>query len=522
MNEPMKNFFRNIAFLLPVCLLLTTNLFSQTNTKENPNGYNIFYHPNGKVSSEGMMRDGKPDGYWKSYHPTGIKQSEGNRINFLMDSTWVWYTQTGDTSKIINFRLGKKSGYSYEYETVTQRNNVSRHYLKSKGLYLDDKREGASYYYYPSGKIWQVINYKNGRRQDSGREYDENGTVITILEYRNDFLISRDLVNRVNAQGEKIGTWISFYPNGERKEEELYKNGELEVATLFSEKGNPLNQRTYRDGVLIEEGLQMIAEPMELTSYWDDGVTIKQQGTYLDSIPNGYHYFFNQSGVPEKLIRYNRGIRIGEGPIDENKRLSGEYRTFYNTGELRAIIKYTNNAPNGDVTFFYKDGKIFQTGFYNNNVREGVWKWYFPTGNLFREEVYEGGRSNGLCIQYSDSATIVAKGVYVDGEREGAWIEQIGDSREEGSYIMGDKNGLWKTYYNDGKLHHSGNFVQGYPDGRHIFYYPDGKTLKEEQYYVMGRRDKNWKKYNENGSLFLTVTYKNDAEVRINGVRIDK
>jgi antitoxin component YwqK of YwqJK toxin-antitoxin module len=37
----------------------------------------------------------------------------------------------------------------------------------------------------------------------------------------------------------------------------------------------------------------------------------------------------------------------------------------------------------------------------------------------------------------------------------------------------------------------------------------------------MGRRDKNWKKYHENGALFLTITYKNDVEVRINGIRID-
>ena len=88
--------------------------------------------------------------------------------------------------------------------------------------------------------------------------------------------------------------------------------------------------------------------------------------------------------------------------------------------------------------------------------------------------------------------------------------------------MTGAKNGLWKTYYKDGQLHHSGHFVQGSPDGRHVFYYPDGKTLKEEQYYVMGRRDKNWKKYNEDGSLFLTVTYRNDEEVRINGIRIDK
>jgi len=37
----------------------------------------------------------------------------------------------------------------------------------------------------------------------------------------------------------------------------------------------------------------------------------------------------------------------------------------------------------------------------------------------------------------------------------------------------------------------------------------------------MGRRDKNWKKYYENGGLFLTITYRNDQEIRINGMRIE-
>jgi len=522
MNDPMKNCFRNIAFLLPVCLLLTTNLFSQTNTKENPNGKNTFYYPNGKVSSEGMMRDGKPDGYWKAYHPTGMLQSEGNRINFLMDSTWVWYTQTGDTAEIINYRLGKKSGYFYKFETVTQRNSVSRHYLKSKELYLDDKREGESYYYYPSGKLWQVINYKNGRKQDSGREYDENGTVITMLKYHNDYITVRDPVNRINAQGEKNGEWVSFYPDGKVMEKEYFKNGVLEVATEYSEKGNPLNQRTYRDGVLVEEGLQMDVEPMELTSYWEDGVTIKSQGTYNDSIPIGEHFFYNKEGKPEKSIEYRKNVLYSEGPVDENKIRTGVWKVYFETGELRAEGQRVNGRQHGQWTYFYPDGKKMQIGNFSNGIMEGEWKWYYSSGNIFREEIYLRGRLNGLCVQYSDSATIVTKGEYVDGEREGAWVEQIGDSREEGNYMMGEKNGVWKTYYNDGKLHHSGNFVQGYPDGRHVFYYPDGKTLKEEQYYVMGRRDKNWKKYYENGSLFLTVTYKNDAEVRINGIRIDK
>ena len=131
--------------IVTFCLLVYPCIvFAQINTNINPNGWNVIEYPNGRVASEGMMRDGKPDGFWRSFYPTGIKQSEGNRLNFLLDSTWVFYTEKGDTLEIINYRLGKQTGYSYQYETITQRNHVSRHYLKLKELYLDGKREGQA------------------------------------------------------------------------------------------------------------------------------------------------------------------------------------------------------------------------------------------------------------------------------------------------------------------------------------------------------------------------------------------
>jgi antitoxin component YwqK of YwqJK toxin-antitoxin module len=335
-------------------------------------------------------------------------------------------------------------------------------------------------------------------------------------------MTEREYINRVNAQGEKTGVWKTFYPNGSVKEEEYYKNGVLEGKNImYSEKGTTINERIYRDGKIIEDGIPLKAEIANLISYYEDGVTIKRKGTYLDSIPIGAHYFYNRDGKPEKRINYNRtGIRIGEGPVDENEKRVGNWKNYYETGELRSDGRFVNDRQHGEWNYYSINGKKEQIGNFNNGVIEGEWKWYYPSGNILREEIYERGKPNGLCVQYSDSLTIIAKGLYTDGEREGQWLENVGNIREEGTYVMGLKEGMWKAYQTDGQLYHEGVFVQGNPDGRHRFYYPDG-TLKEEQYYVMGRRVKNWKKYNEDGNLFLTITYNNDQEIRINGVRID-
>ena len=36
----------------------------------------------------------------------------------------------------------------------------------------------------------------------------------------------------------------------------------------------------------------------------------------------------------------------------------------------------------------------------------------------------------------------------------------------------------------------------------------------------MGIREKNWKKYDTEGNLVMTITYKNNEELRINGVKL--
>jgi len=82
------------------------------------------------------------------------------------------------------------------------------------------------------------------------------------------------------------------------------------------------------------------------------------------------------------------------------------------------------------------------------------------------------------------------------------------------------REGVWKLYYANGQLMYEGRFVQGNPEGKHKLYYPNGK-LKEERYFSNGLKEKTWKKYDENGNLIITITYKDDLEKRINGVKVN-
>ncbi len=182
--------------LFTIFLLLTGFIsFGQAgNTIQD--GYQIFRYPNGTISSEGLFKNGKPEGYWKSYYVTGLKKSEGKYSSFQLDSIWVFFDQAGDTVEKINYLFGKRNGYCYKY----RKDPSEGLYIYSKELYAGDKKEGTAYFYFPDGKIQQTISYNNGKKEGLSKEFDKNGTVITQLEYNNDFLISRDRINRLTAK----------------------------------------------------------------------------------------------------------------------------------------------------------------------------------------------------------------------------------------------------------------------------------------------------------------------------------
>jgi uncharacterized protein len=158
-----------------------------------------IYYPNGQLSSEGFVKDGKPDGYWKTYYVTGILKSEGKRTNFLLDSTWNFYNHSGDLVEVINYQFGKRSGYTYTYD-YNNPELPGQKTLVSKELYINDKKEGQSFYYYNTGELKEMVFFSDGKREGYAKEFDRDSTVITLKQYKDNYLISRERINRKDEQ----------------------------------------------------------------------------------------------------------------------------------------------------------------------------------------------------------------------------------------------------------------------------------------------------------------------------------
>ncbi|MFP4488604.1 MAG: toxin-antitoxin system YwqK family antitoxin [Bacteroidales bacterium] len=480
-------------------------------------GYHVFKYPNGNISSEGYIRDGKPDGYWKSYYVTGVLKSEGRRRNHLLDSVWVFYSQTGDTLEKIDYLYGKKSGYYLKYK----KDRSHGLYVWSRELYASDKRQGTAYRYYPDGKVKLTIPYIEGKKQGLSREYDEEGNIITLYEYNNDFLVSRERINRKDADGVKQGAWKEFHENGNIKKEMEYIDGKLHgYYREYDENGVLIMAMLYDEGKLVEEGTDNDPE-IDIRNRYDSDGNLVFSGPFRMGVPIGIHREYNSDGTVKSSVIYNdEGNKVSEGIVTEDGRRNGTWLNYYPGGSIKEKGEYSNNSRTGSWTFYDREGNVVQTGQYRNGRPDGLWQWYYPDGSLLREEEYYQGKRDGDFTEYTREGEIISKGRYLDGERNGSWVITVGDHREEGDYIIGLREGWWRYYDDEGNTLYRGKYVQGNPDGHHFYYYDNGR-IKEEQYYDMGLRQRTWRKYNDEGMLEMTISYKDDIEMRINGVKVN-
>jgi len=476
----------------------------------NPNGYNIFYYENGRISSEGYMKEGEPDGYWKTYYENGIIKSEGNRKNFELDSIWTFYSDSGKVVLQITYSGGKKNGIrkTFHEDEVIEEN------------FIDDVKQGFTYYYYPNGKIIKEVNFIDGLEEGTGKEYSaDDGRVIKMIYYKKGFTIDIEYVNRIDKTGMKQGKWKFFYPNGVIMFEGEYKN-DLKHGYFkeYSEVENLLLTSKYIDGVLQEDVAELVKLEIK-TEYYSDG-NVKIVASYKNDVPEGVRREYSKKGEIIKGYIFKKGNVIGEGIIDEEGIKDGPWKEYFLNGALKSTGTYDKGKRIGEWKFYHPNGQLEQIGSHNNDGKEdGTWTWYYPTGDLLREESYYNGMIDGYSIEYDEFGMVISEGEYIEDYKEGKWKYNYGDHREEGEYLNGMRHGLWESYYSDGAINFEGKFIDDNPNGRHTWYWPNGNK-KVEGNYIMGLKDGEWIKYNYDGTPFLSIYYKNGIEKRYDGIRV--
>ena len=504
-NNKHKIFILIYLFII----MFVHNTYSQINE----NGFNVFYYENGVKSSEGYLKNGKPDGFWKTYYENGVLKTEGKRTGFLLDSIWVFYYENSVVHQKIAYKKNERNGL------LTIYNNKGA--LLEKTAYKDDEKNGKSIIYQPidsgyqSYKI-QDLNYKNNLQQDISYEYDQSGRIITITEYNKGILKNRDIINRHDINGEKNGKWVEFFPDGKIKWEGKYYHGILNGnIKTFNKNGGIESLEYYENGDIIEER-QKVNFELEKEINNDGTITY---GIIADNKKQGTFRRYDSTGSLIDCINYKNDIKLSNGIVDSLNLKQGEWKYYYENGEIKAVGSFNNDLLIGKWIYYHLNKELQQIGEYENGKPIVVWKWYYKNKQLHRIETFVKGKEEGEIIEYDSLGIVITKGIYINGIKDGSWYYFINDFIEEGYYIDGEKQGEWITKYMNGNTSFKGKYINGIPDEKHIYYHQNGK-VKLSGKYSNGQKEGEWKKFNENGELLLSIQYKRGEEFKIDGVRI--
>jgi antitoxin component YwqK of YwqJK toxin-antitoxin module len=474
------------------------------------NGYQRFFYPNGKIASEGLMRNSKPDGYWKTYSDLGVLISEGNRLNYELDSTWIFYNSEKKLVLSVNYKNGKKNG-------------IRSTYLPDKILvdsFENDLKVNWNYVLYNSGKIKSKIFFKNGIENGWSYHYTEDGRLIGKVLYSNGFIKKRESFNSVDINQKKQGIWKEFYNDSTVKFSGNYRNGIKDgYFKYYSKEGKLDSIEKYRNGILQEKPKELSVYEIR-TDYYEDG-SIKVIGSYRANIAEGIRREYSRDGKILDSYIMHQGIIVGHGIIDESGHKQGDWELFYDNGLIKAKGKYDKNKEIGNWIFYFENGNVEQTGSFDNNGNyNGEWKWFYQGGQLRISEQYYEGEREGSFVEYDSLGNVIFKGNYVRGLKEGEWISSVNGYIEVGTYLENVMDGLWQFYYAKDTLYYHGNFIDGSEDGVHTWYFRNGNIMKTGK-YIMSLKNGEWRYFNEEGQLIVRVLYKDGLEMEYNSVKVD-
>jgi len=501
---------KKISFLIVVFFLSSYIVLSQ----QDSSSYKFvqFFYTDGSLSSEGYLLNNKPDGYWKSYYENKVLKSEGNRVNFELDGEWKFYDFEGNLSLTIEYKNGKKNGKRITYlpDEIIQEN------------FENDVKQGFTYHFFKEGELKKEIFFKDGLEEGIARDYDKEGNIIVLYTYRRGFLIDREIINRKNSVGNKHGKWLYFFDSGIAKKEENFRNGILHgFVKEFDEKGNLVSILKYENGIIQKEAEE--TKQYEIRYDYYPGGRVKIVGSYHNNLPDGVRREYDSEGRLIKSYIFSEGNMIAKGIINEKGIKQGIFTEFYENGQKKSEGEYLNSKKVGEWIYYYPDGKLEQQGRFDRSGRaDGEWNWYYNNGNIWRTENFLAGEREGEYLEYDINGRVIVKGNFLENEETGIWVYEIFEVRETGRYVEGQMEGLWRTTdLATGKMVYEGRYIDGTPNGKHTYYWPNG-IKRLEGNFIMGKREGDWNYFTEEGRHFLRIRYKDGIEIRYDNIIIDK
>ncbi len=371
-------------------------------------------------------------------------------------------------------------------------------------LNAQDRQAASIHYYVEDG----AITGKGAWRETNGNKMFYGPWEFY---YNNGQLKSKGVLNdRENKDGE----WIFYYRNGMLKEHSTYLDDSLTgKCSFWFDNGNLSSECDYKDNK--EEG--------EKTTYYFNGL-VRSIAQYKGGKKNGVAKGYKATGLLSYIATYKDDMQ--DGP-----------ETFYQpNGKIQSESNYAADKADGPYKKYDEDGVLIMQGTYSQDKADGPWKEWYSSSKLKNEYTYQNGNLEGVYTEYFENGRIKSQTTYTKGKQEGkeqfydedgklycetesennrlrelkyfdkagneisntttrhgagtlTFFDVYGNKTSEGYYNKdGQENGVTTSYFNDGKISSTANYINGELNGDKTVYYHNG-VINDKLNYKNGKGD---------------------------------
>ncbi|HLG36239.1 MAG TPA: toxin-antitoxin system YwqK family antitoxin [Bacteroidia bacterium] len=367
--------------------------------------------------------------------------------------------------------------------------------ISSEGNMKSSKPDGYWKSYYEKGTIKSEGNRENFKLKGQWKFYDEKSVLINVFNYR---------------EGKKDSTQISYYESGIIKSEEndsmdvlsgvskyYNANGKLQkqvnfingiesgLAKEFSADGLIVTLTTYRNGYIVkEEKINRTDRFGMKQGTWKElyeNDSPKSEGFFRDGKRDGFFKEYDRNGRVVKKEEYRNDILMQTVQVEQEK--YDVKKIYYHDGTVKSIGTYKKGLPEGVFREYDSKGNLTDTAS------------IYTDGRLSRQgKLDDQGREQGVWKEFFEDGKVKSEGSYKEGKREGLWSFFYNNQQTEqaGEYVKGKPSGEWKKFFADGKLQRNEFYENGKENGIMTEYSSDSIIIAQGN-YVEGKKDGLWK-----------------------------
>jgi uncharacterized protein len=242
--------------------------------------------------------------------------------------------------------------------------------------------------------------------------------------------------------------------------------------------------------------------------------------------PNGYNTFFYENGAKssEGTMRDGKAdgywknyYKNGNLKIEGNRKnfqLDSVWKFYSEKGKVTKSVSYLEGKKNG-YTFNYDTSQhVSSKELFVNDIKQGNSFTYYPSGKTKLLMPYLKGKPDGYAYEYSEDSVVISIMKYQGGIL--ASVDRLNRKDENGK-----KQGVWKEFYEDGRLKEEKKFKDGEIDG-YVKSYDKKGDLSNTEKFSNGKQIKNapelakldvYKDYYDDGTMKYEGGYINGMPV---------